>query len=299
MLPYDPQSTSELLRASHIVVVAIESAAFGNLEPGGVMLERRDVRATLRIERVFKGELTVPPDGVVDVAFQVFENSGPRYVAVPGIWSPHQVAPRAHFVIFSAAGSSKDAVAVLSEPSAFRVEPAETAAPEIESVLRSATPGKRLPELIAELAGSQKSFTHLFARYVAWRLRELLFDDLSGFSAVLGEAENSGTSAVFRRIVITEAYDDLMMLDPAPPAFIARLLWGSVSAIASGPGGDIGSRVLGTYVPNLLGLEGGLARKSAADVFENAEKQRQELEEILRNNPQLPGGPRLLTWLGL
>jgi hypothetical protein len=44
-------------------------------------------------------------------------------------------------------------------------------------------------------------------------------------------------------------------------------------------------------------MEGGLERKNATAVFENAPEQRQELGEILRSLPDLPGRETLLAWL--
>jgi hypothetical protein len=296
MLPFEPESTSELLRASHIVSLAIESATFGDSREGGEMLVCREGEARVRVERVLKGELILPPDRVLVVSLNVYENSGPRFVAVPGMWSPYEIKPGARFVVFSTTGS-REAAAVLQEPPAFHVELAETSLVEIDALLEAATPEKPLPTLVAELATRRASFTPLFARYVAWRLRELLYQDFFGFRFILDEAETPETSSIFRRIVITEAYDDLMMLDPAPPIFIARLIWGSVRAIASGTAADLGSRILGTYIPNLLGMEGGLKRKSAATVFENAQEQRQELAETLRHLPDLRGRETLLAWL--
>jgi len=296
MLPFDPGSTSELLRASHIVLVAIESVSFGEWGPGGEMLVCQTVSARLRIERVLKGELDIPSYDPVAVAFEVYENRGPRFVALPGIWSQNEIAPGARFVVFSAAGS-KEPAAVLHEPPAFHVEPAATALAEVESILQLATPETRLPALVAALGGRRETFTALTARYVAARLRELLFSDASGFHAVLAEAENPSAPTVFRRIVISEAYDDLMMLDPAPSVFIARLIWGSLRMFASGTAPEFAGRVLETYVPNLLGFVGGLSRKSAANIFRDAPKPRQEMETILRSHSELPGRERILAWL--
>jgi hypothetical protein len=296
MLPFNPESTSELLRARHIMLVAIESARFGEWRPSGEMLRCREVSAQLRVERVLKGQLELPASGVVESTFEMCENHGPRFVAVPRIWSGYEIRPGAHFVVFSLAGPTNP-VDVLGEPSAFRVEPAENAIGEIEALLGVATPEKSLPLVVEELAHRRRSFTHLFARYVAWRLRELLYSDPSGFSVVLDEAENLETSHIFSRIVTIEAYDDLMMLDPAPPVFIARLMLGSLRLLASGRAADFGSRILATYIPNLLGIEGGLERKTATAVFESAPEQRQELARILRGLADLPGRDTLLTWL--
>lgn len=296
MLPYDPQSTSEMLRAKYILLAVIDSISFGAWEPDESMLERRVGNARVRIERVLKGEIETVPDEVLTITIATWRNAGPRFVAVPGVWSECEIGAGAAFVVFSSACRG-DVAALLAEPCAFTVRPADGALAEVELISELATPETRLPDLVAELAARRETLTLLSARYVAARLRELLFSDPSGFHNVLSEVENPAAHTVFRRIVISEAYDDLMMLDPAAPVFIARLIWGSVRMFGSGTAPEFASRVLETYIPNLLGIEGGLSEKRAKDIFEHAKGPREEMETILRSRTELPGRERLLAWL--
>jgi hypothetical protein len=296
MLPYDPDSTSEILRARYILLAVIDSISFGEWEPDQPMLERCTGNARIRIERLLKGEIATAPDRVFTVEVTIWRNAGPRFVAVPGVWSECGIGAGAAFVVFSSACRA-DPAALLTEPCAFAVRPAGSALSEVELISELATPETRLPALVAALAARRDSLTVLSARYVAARLRELLFSDPSGFHSILSEVENPAAKTDFRRIVISEAYDDLMMLDPAVPTFIARLIWGSVRMFGSGTAPEFAGRVLETYIPNLLGIEGGLSKKRARDVFEHAQKSRQETETILRNRTELPGRERILTWL--
>jgi hypothetical protein len=296
MLPYDPDSISELLRAKYIFLAVFDSIAFGPWAPDGEMLESRVGEAQVRIGRVLKGEIETAEEAALSISLKTWRKAGPRFVAVPGVWSKCQIAPGAAFVVFSRACGGGLA-ALLVEPCAFAACPADAALSEVELILELATPETRLPDLVTALTARPEILTTLSARYVAARLRELLFGDLAGFNRVLSEAENPKAPAIFRRIVISEAYDDLMMLDPAGPAFIARLIWGSVRMFGSGTAPDFASRVLETYIPNLLGLEGGLARKNASGVFAEVKEQRQEMAAILRGNTQLPGRERLLAWV--
>ena len=295
MLRYDPDSTSELLRAKYILLVVFDSISFGPWTPDGEMLESRVGKADVRIERVLKGEIEIRPKSAQPISLKVWRNEGPRFVAVPGVWSDYEIAPGAAFVVFSQACGA-EAKALLVEPCAFAVRPADAALAEVELVSELA-PETPLPDLAAQLTARPELVTSLSARYVAARLRELLFGDLAGFDRILSEAENPKAAPVFRRTVITEAFDDLMMLDPAEPAFLARLIWGSVRMFGSGAEPALASRTLETYAPNLLGLEGGLSTKNARDVFADANEKRQETATILRGNTQLPGRERLLAWL--
>jgi len=295
MLRYYPDSTSEILRAKYILLAVVDSVSFGSWAPDEPMLERRVGTARVRIDRVLKGEIETAPDKVFTIRLTTWRNAGPRFVAVPGVWSACEISPGASFVIFSSACKG-DVAALLTEPCAFAVVPGN-ALEEIERISQLATPETKLPALVAALAAHREKLTLLSARYVAARIRELLFSDAAGFHNVLSEAENPAAQTVFRRIVISEAYDDLMMLDPAPAVFIARLIWGGVRMLGAGTAPEMASRVLETYVPNLIGLEGGLSQKTAASIFEGSLKVREEVQTILRSRTGLPGRERLLAWL--
>jgi hypothetical protein len=297
MLPTDPTSSSELLRAQHIVVATMVDVTFGAWEPGGGVLVSRTVEARLRLQRVLKGTLPAVVTPGVRTKFRVFKIAGSRFVAIPGVWSEQTLAPGTRHVIFSSS-NSRDATIALSEPSVILVEPADLALPDIESVLRAeeSNPRKSLAVALRGMSGRRASFTGLVARYVAWRMSELWFEDLHGFDLVLGEAERPDTAALFRRVVVRAAYGDLMVRDPAPSRFVARLIWGSLRLV-DGSGDDSVQEFLGVCIPNLLGLEGGLAAKPAAAVFHQDERLGQEVGEMLRAHPELPGQERLLRWL--
>src|SRR5688572_8692758 len=126
MLAYDPESTSELLRAKYILLAVIESISFGEWEPDQPMLERRAGKARVRIERVLKGEIATSPDTVLTIVITTWRNVGPRFVAVPGVWSKCEIGSGAAFVVFSLACQG-DAAALLVEPCAFTVRPADGA----------------------------------------------------------------------------------------------------------------------------------------------------------------------------
>jgi hypothetical protein len=297
MIRYQADSTSEILRATHIVLVRLAQVTFGPQQPGGDFLVEQGVRAGLRIERVLKGTLAAQPGQVVTLAFSVFKNEGARFTALPGIWSRHALAKDAQFVLFSTVASS-DPVAVLSEPRSFLCETADRALPDLDRASQDPAPELSLAKLVTRSAENRAAFGSLYARYVAWRLRETVTPETrSDFDSILQVAEDPATSDIFRRIVLTEAYDLLMLLDPAPNAFLARLIWGSVRVLATERGEALREVVIGTLLPNLLGLEGGLSRKQAAEVFAKAGDWRLEVQEVLRTRAELQGREQILEWL--
>ena len=297
MIRHQPESTSEILRATDIILVRLGHLTLGPPQPGGDFLVVREVHAELNIEQILKGSLPKDRTQVVNLVFSVYANEGSRFTALPGIWSHQTISEGAQFVLFSIAGSN-DPAQVLSEPQCFRCETAEEAMPDIGRASLEDTPGLTLAKLVIRSATERASFKSLFARYVAWRLREVVMaNSLEDFDSILAVAESPETNDVFRRILVTEAYDLLMMLDPAPNTMLARLIWGSIRLIATENGEPMRELVLQTLLPNLIGLEGGLVRKHAPDVFAGADVQRREVEEILSARQEFPGRDQIIQWL--
>jgi hypothetical protein len=81
-----------------------------------------------------------------------------------------------------------------------------------------------------------------------------------------------------------------MLYDPAPRLFLKALL-DSTRRLLQGPRGELFRRdVLDTFLPNLLGIAGGLKPKSASDVLGN---ERPQFEQFLR---QFDAGA-MLPWV--
>lgn len=286
---------SEMVQATHIVLLRLLEVEFEQSRVvDGWLRERRGV-ADFQVEAVLKGDLLAEA-ATVRLMIHAFDVIGPQFSATPGIWSRRPLSSGDQYVIFSISESA-DPHEVLTEPPAFRVERAETAMPDVEAAILAGTPELSLPRLLAYESRRRSSFTHLFARYVASRLPEVLSADGSAFDAVLSEAEHPNASEEFRWIIMDEAYDYLMLYDPVASILLARLIWGSVRLIATERGANLRANVLENLLPNLIGLEGGLEKKTAGMVFEGAPQARRQIEDILNSLPELPGRDRVLSWL--
>jgi hypothetical protein len=292
MIRYDPGSFSRIATSTHIVEVQLQEYAASEWRPDDQLaLDKRDVSATVRVRRIWKGELAVPPNTVVPIQFTQYAYRNVIRFALPGPWSRHTLIPGAGYFLFSI-GSTID---VLEEPQLFFVETAEAAATDVELADRSGCPPTRLGVLLDETGAELPRFGALFAEYVASRIPEMFFDYPGDYHRLFQMMESAAASFQVRWIWLRETIGWISSMDPAPPLFLARTVFGCLR-IAAVAGNDMRQAILAVYLPNLLGLSGGLTPKRASEVFQGLASTRQQSRDLLAD-PGLPNRGLLLEWL--
>jgi hypothetical protein len=266
MIRYDPNTSSDILRSTHILAVAIQSASAGEWTVSG-RYRTRTVEMAVRLDRVLKGMAAEPEGATVAVEVRQFQPAGDFLFAVPGAWSNRSLAAGEAYLAFSIA-SGGTLGSLLADPQCRRVFPSREALPDVELALLAGSPEISIPMLLARTADRKGLYGALFAGYLAARLPELMFRQLADFDRAMREFEDPAFSGVARSILFEDIYTKMIMLDPAPPQFVARLIEGTVRVLALPGNEGLGRSIARTYLPNLLGLEGAAERKSANAVFE-------------------------------
>src|SRR5262249_15014221 len=109
-------SPSHLLRATHVLVIAINSVDAGEWtdDPatGGVS---RSLKVEVTLETIAKGVTKQPAGAVILTTIQQFATGTSRIAAVPGAWSRRQIEPGKEFVTF-AVTDSDDAAEIVRDP---------------------------------------------------------------------------------------------------------------------------------------------------------------------------------------
>jgi hypothetical protein len=230
---------------------------------------------TLRIVDVFKGVLHQASGASFSLQARQHQPAGSRIFAVPGVWSEHELETGSNFVLFSVS-PTKDAQEAFSEPFCQSVEPAATAVDDVRLAMRAGTPAVSIGDLIARCNEEAPSWGFLFARYLDARMHESFFGGYSDFGVLMQVVEDSRLSPVAIRMLLSASYTNLMLYDPAPPSFIQRLLVATQRVLQTERGARLKESILETYLPNLLGITGGLSHKSPAEILgafrENFEK---------------------------
>ena len=114
--------------------------------------------------------------------------------------------------------------------------------------------------LLDEADPKLPQFGALFAEYVASRIPEMFFSYPADYHHFFQMLESTLAPQPLRWIWLRESIGWLSSVDPAPPLFLARTVFGCLR-IASTAGPDMRKAILGVYLPNLLGLTGGLKPK--------------------------------------
>lgn len=294
MIRYEPTSFSTIARAQYIIAVRLVSVTASEWRPDEELaLDKRDVAAKLSVERYWKGEpepASLPAEGaVVELRFVQYAYRGPIRFKLPGVWSQvAMIEGERHFLFLLAAS--------LEEPYLFLVTPQAIAEPDLALAELSGCPQIRLGELLQKAAPNTAQFGALFDEYVASRLKETFFAYPADYHLYFRIMESAIAPMQLRWIWLREAIAGLALHDPAPAVFVARTVFGCLQLAVDG-GEDLRNAILKTYLPNLLGLQGGMQYKAAGDVFEGLPNVRQQSRNLLTENPALPDRERLLQWL--
>jgi hypothetical protein len=266
---YDPESTSDILRATHIVEVAVESAEVSEWRRVSGRLLQRDLELTLRLVEVFKGEPELEPGATFAMHAVQSAPAIPRFFKVPGVWSGYQPKPGDRFVVFW----------IGREP--IRVVPSTAAAEDVRRAARAGVPELSIGATILASAAELEQWGFLFAQYLEARLPECFFDDYGSFDIYVGIVEDPRLSQAVRNVLMSAAYTKMMLYDPAPPVFVARLLAATARVLPTPQGANLREAVLSTYLPNLLGLNGGIEAPSGTDVLAAAGPTRDVIQTYL------------------
>lgn len=292
----DPESKSVILSANHILLLTVRSAIVGEWTSGESSVQERTVQAECSLDEVWKGDIPESMGKRIETNLHQWQPAGPRFFKVPGVWSGQSLEPGARFVVFCGAGASSLAEWLL-EPVCQQVETAEVALPDLELAALAGHPPLRLPELIARSFSRRASFDYLFAQYVSARLPELLYPRLDDFEPLTRLLEDPQLAQRARWILLTDLYSQFLLRDPAPITFVERLVASTFRILALPEGSTLRAPMIGTYIPNLVGLKGGAAPKPASQVFEGKTEDRRFATQVLATCSGVAGVERIAQWL--
>jgi hypothetical protein len=260
--------------SSTIAVVRIESARVGPWNDGPKQTRVRRAEIDLIVERMLKGRVA---SRSIHLTVEQSE-PGPRTVVVPGPWSGKSIDAGARYVLFSRSDLSH----------ADRVEP-----PEAEATVKRLITAERsrlsLDKMLSKANNSE--LNEMMGEYVLLRLEEDRFSDFRQFEGILSFLESQGPPDHFRQQVLSGMFNLAMNADPVPEPFSSRLVVSGFRVAASEPGNGFQETLLSTFLPNLLGLTGGLSRKTADQVF------RTYPEDRARAGASSRGSALLTNWL--
>ncbi len=300
MLLTEDEMESPILLAALVMEVRIEAAQPGPWLPAPPRFQTCTTDLKFRVLQVLKGDAGdagaagATPERVVDVQITQARPAGSRYIALPGVWSGHELLPGARFVTFSATAGA-DLAAALSDPACLAVEPSEVALADARRALVPLPDTASIGALLQVHAPSRRDFGALFAGYVVDRVIETFFDDRDGFEQVLVTAGDAQLPPQVALILLRGIGDALLRHEPAPDRYVAGYVMTAALVAARPDNAALRAILLQNYLPGLLGLTGGVALRSAAAVFAADPPARDALRDLLAQCPQVAAA--LLSWV--
>jgi hypothetical protein len=186
---------------------------------------------------------------------------------------------------------------LLAEPACRKLEAAEAALPDLALASRTGKPPLPLAALIERTFAERDQFGYLFAQYLSARIAESLFHRQEDLDAVLRLIADPQLAERARWILLTDLYSQFLLLDPAPIGAVEQLLSATFRTLALPEAASLRSPMYSTYVPNLLGLEGGALKKSAREVYAGKPDELRAAEALLQSQQEQPGATVVLDWI--
>ena len=275
-------SPSIILEAPSITLMRIEAASPGRWRPAGRYERRRIVRLEVQVERVFKGPLR--PGGRFEIEAEQREPVG-RYFATGGAWSGKVIEKGLQYVVFSRAPLE-----------VLRVADAGEAA-DVELALEFEKNGWPMSGLQQHAGPHRRSLGRLFAEYLGARLPEAARGDPRQWESILVFIEGTELSPSFRAMAAVAAMDAVLMQPPAEPAIVRRTARMGFRLLAMPDANGLHSRLVQSYLPNLVGLEGSEPRRAPAGIFSDQPDAREQAVKALEALPVSSARDRLEAWL--
>ena len=256
---------------SHIAVVHVVSAAASDWKPGPRQTKVRKINLTLAVERNLKGA-----SGSQVLIETEQAEPGPRISALPGAWSGKSIAAGARYILFTrsdlAHSDRVEDIAVL---------------PQVEFMLEADRQRWPLGELGSKAPGD--ALGAISGEYVLERLGEVLYSKPTQFDSLLSWLENPETPPNFRLQVASQIFSTVISDDPVPLPFSNRLVVSGFRMAALPNAGPLADSILSTYLPNLLGLNGGISRKTPQQVFSAFPGEREKARSVAGRSSILNG----------
>lgn len=291
------ESVSEVLRATHLAVIRLETVEIGNwvAEAQGP-LKSREVRMSVRLEQVLKGETVQQAGRSFPLRVQQRGTGTYRVADDYGLWS--KVEPSAGLQLLAfCTGASDDLVDLLTDAHCERLAEAEAALPDVQAALDLEARDLPPQELQAEAVDVLKTHGGILARYVWARLGNAALADESLFAEVMRIVESPTTPAQAREVLLQAAYDDLGMAASPPRPQELRLARAMLVLLTLPEAVGLHANLCEVYLPNLIGLSDGEAGMTADEVLAGVVDLEAKVGSALQQMQESDPDGRLRTWL--
>jgi hypothetical protein len=289
-------SQSLVLRSTHILRIKLLTVASGPWAPSRPGFKARTVDLTVEVAETLRGKLDSATAGPVHVSITQSDYASElMWQPLPGPWPGGDLAPGASLVVFA---QSKDARVerLLVEPACTQVGPAEPVLTGLRIAAQAEAGNLPLARTLALAARETARLDPTFADFVWGKyggpaMGSPAFDLLAEF------AERKGLDARTRQALLSGASDAVGFYGDSTPARAQRLALAMCRVLLMDEAADLRENLIGTFLPNLLGITSALPRQPASAVFKGHDVERRALSDFLNRHGTGADAKPLQTWL--
>jgi len=264
------------------------------LVPSGWL--QRSVNVTVTLMEVIKGTVREHVGDQFSVQATQYRINSLWLVPTPGVWSEQPLDQGTQLVAFCRTDVDR-AAELIKEPACEKLIVAGSALQDARLAMQAEVENLKQRALLERAKPVAASLTYIFIEYVWAAYGEEALQNPEEFQALAEFLENSDLSAVARSTLVTAIYSPLVTGTVAP-AFLNRFVIALFRLLELPAASPLHDNLIGTYLPNLLGLHAEAApTRPAADVFKDHPEERTKAERILRSYRGASSTKQLLEWL--
>jgi hypothetical protein len=314
-----PQSRSLIMRSTHILKIKIIDSSPSSWEkiPERALQERTTSIDLMIIEQL-KGELKIDEKEAVSIKVKQYEGINLWRIPIPGVWSEKALDAGTEYLLFcqslSADGDgtldatngsdekkSKGNIhlpaEVFSEDNTLSVLSVNDYEFDVRLVVTAERKKSSMQDLLEKAAGHPEELNHLFAEYTETRIGELIFQDIKVFGQWILLQESPDLELTTRVMLIEALLHELGLSDPGPIEYYRAAVISLFHVLRMPASKFIQANIVQSYLPNILGLNGGVSFKSSGQIFKGNPKEKGSAVKWLEENKNLAGTDELLKWI--
>ncbi|APR88254.1 hypothetical protein A7982_13603 [Minicystis rosea] len=291
----DPRSRSSILRATRILVASVTSVQASPWSPRPPNNEERMVALSLKLEEVVKGPITQHPGDSIAIDVKQVRAAVP-WGPMPGVWSNQSIDPGTRVVAFGKIDSD-DAAVTLGDSGCAALLPPEEALADVHLAAQAEAAHFDLAHLLSLARRAASALGAPFADYLWARHEAEALSTVSAFESLAAFLEDPALSHVTRTTLVMKLSTAIDMAEPPVPKHASRFAITLFRLLALPEAARLHDNLVGTYLPNLLGL-GSPHPRLVEDVFHDHPQDGAKARAALQHHRGTQSTAALLAWLG-
>jgi hypothetical protein len=291
--PAPETSGSEIVDASAIFLLRVDTANFGpwtNPPEGGQV---RTVKLRFTLLEVLKGRLTQASGEAFDL--DVLQHGGP--LQDPGLWGAVKLDPGTQLVAYTQ-GAPTDARLLLTDPLCIRLAEARKVLEDTRAAMLIENRNASSDTVLSAAATAAERFGDLFARYVWTRVKDSVLASQPKLDEYLALVENPKTRPDARSAYLSALYDDLGMVSRPPRESEIKLAQSMFRLLLLPEAESLHTSIGGVFLPNLLRADAKTPKFTPAEILTPARLDRTALLRVVNGlAAEEERAKRLAAWL--